>query len=53
MKNGKRRRIRKVKVEAKHGGESCEEKYPDEYNEEKLEPCDSGTNVYYIQFAII
>ena len=34
-----RRRTRKVKVEANHGGDSCEKKYPTDYTEEKFEPC--------------
>ena len=34
-----RRRTRKVKVDANHGGDSCEKKYPTDYTEEKFEPC--------------
>ena len=43
-KCGFRRRTRKIIVEPKHGGESCEKKYPD-YCEEEMDEkttCDSG-----------
>jgi len=42
-KCGVRRRTRKVKVEAQHGGDSCEKKYPTDYTEEIFEPCLSAT----------
>ena len=39
-----RRRTRKVKVEAQHGGDSCEKKYPTDYTEEIFEPCLSASS---------
>ena len=47
-KCGLRRRTRKIKVEPKHGGETCEKKYPDGYCEEEMDektPCDSGFEI--------